>query len=63
MTFMMVGRQGRQRYLQMTLLDSEEPRLGPAEALWEESKTYWCPWQLRPDLQGQWVLSGTLFPL
>lgn len=38
------------------VIDSEECRLGPAEAFWEENKANWCPWQLHPDLQGQQVL-------
>lgn len=38
---MVMGMQSKQRYLQMTLLDSEELRQRPAEALWEESKTNW----------------------
>ena len=57
MKFMMMGRQGKQRHLQVKLLDSEEPRQAHAEALWEDSKSNWCPWQFQPGLQGQWVLS------
>lgn len=41
----------------MKLLDSEELRPGPTEALCKENKTSWYPWQLHPDLQRQWVLS------